>query len=188
MKRIYLAGPEVFLDEGEALGEAKKALCQRYGFSGLFPTDKVVQQADSARELAMMISQGNEALIQQADIIVANLTPFRGPSADAGTIYELGMGRGANKLIAGYSNVVTPYLERVWAMYGEGELAQQQPGQIRDKNHHKIEEFGLMDNLMLEGGIAAAGGIFICRAVPESAQLTDLSAFEQVLAHLAERN
>ena len=28
--------------------------------------------------------------MKEADAIIANLTPFRGPSADTGTVYELG--------------------------------------------------------------------------------------------------
>ena len=43
--------------------------------------------------------------MDQADVIIANLTPFRGPSADAGTVYELGymLGKG-DRLCLGYSN------------------------------------------------------------------------------------
>ena len=39
-----------------------------------------------------------------ADAIIANLTPFRGPSADAGTVYELGYMAGRGKLCLGYCN------------------------------------------------------------------------------------
>ena len=36
-----------------------------------------------------------------ADAIIANLTPFRGPSADAGTVYELGYMAGRGKFCLG---------------------------------------------------------------------------------------
>ena len=40
MKRVYLAGPDVFLPTATALAAAKKKLCATYGFEGLVPTDK----------------------------------------------------------------------------------------------------------------------------------------------------
>ena len=48
-----------------------------------------------------------------ADAIIANLTPFRGPSADAGTVYELGYMAGRGKLCLAYSNDPAVYAERV---------------------------------------------------------------------------
>ena len=36
----------------------------------------------------------------QADAIIANLTPFRGPGADAGTVYELGYMAGAQEILS----------------------------------------------------------------------------------------
>lgn len=38
-KRIYLAGPEVFLLNAKEIGKRKKALCRKYGFEGVFPLD-----------------------------------------------------------------------------------------------------------------------------------------------------
>ena len=37
--KIYLAGPDVFLPEAEAMAAAKKQLCAAHGFEGVFPTD-----------------------------------------------------------------------------------------------------------------------------------------------------
>ena len=37
-------------------------------------------------------------MMDAADAIIANLTPFRGPGADAGTVYELGYMAGRGKL------------------------------------------------------------------------------------------
>ena len=192
-KRIYLAGPEVFLANAVELGEAKKALCQQYGFIGLFPLDaelpqQLNDQSDTdlqARELGLAISQGNEALIRQADLLVANLTPFRSPSADVGTAYELGLARGLGKPIYGYSHDLRPYQDRVWNMSPAQTAAHQQVGQWRDGQGYKIEEFQLHDNLMLEGGIHQAGGLFISRAAVSDQLLEDLSAFEQVLQQLS---
>ncbi|TDP01257.1 nucleoside 2-deoxyribosyltransferase [Marinomonas balearica] len=187
MQKIYLAGPEVFLPNAEEIGETKKALCEKYGFTGIFPLDKTIAPQATPLDTALAISKGNELLVEKCDIVVANLTPFRGTSADAGTIYELGLGRGLRKKLAAYSNTTTPFLDRVWHQYGEGDLANAPKGEIRDKLDHKIEEFGLMDNLMLEGGIHIANGLFLTGDVDPSALYTDLTVFETLLSQLQKR-
>jgi len=48
--------------------------------------------------------KANEAMMIQADAVIANLTPFRGPGADAGTVYELGFMAGGGKLCLAYCN------------------------------------------------------------------------------------
>ena len=83
---IYLAGPDVFLANALEVGERKRELCRRFGFEGLFPLD----QDESVGADAAKIFQANCALMRRADIGLFNLTPFRGPSADCGTVFELG--------------------------------------------------------------------------------------------------
>ncbi len=187
MKTIYLAGPEVFLPDAGEIGQRKKQLCRQYGFCGLFPIDSEIQMADDHENLGYAISRGNEALIARADIIIANLTPFRGVSADAGTVYELGLARGLGKFPAGYSNVQQDYLQRVWQAFGDGPLSAQPAGEIRDRQGLKIEEFGLQDNLMIEGGIRAGGGLFTTHDARPEEIFTDLTAFERLLQQLQSR-
>ena len=52
------------------------------------------------------------AIVEECDIVIANLTPFRGPSADAGTLVELGWFLGRGKPVFGYSNTALPFAER----------------------------------------------------------------------------
>ena len=182
--RIYLAGPDVFLQNAEHIGEQKKALCVRYGFEGLFPLDSELSAeaaSGKASELGFAISAANEQLIAQCDVLIANLTPFRGPSADVGTVYELGLARGLGKPIYGYSNTPTPYLDRLrgqFGMFGK-------TGDIRDRDGYKIEEFDLHDNLMIEGGIRLSGGTFL--SIDKNGDLADLEGFEQILSQLRQR-
>src|SRR6185312_2349967 len=89
----------------------KAAICTRHGVSGLYPLDNSVDL--TAADASLAIFKGNEAMMDSADAIIANLTPFRGPSADAGTVYELGYMAGRGKLCFAYSNDPTPYAERV---------------------------------------------------------------------------
>ena len=38
-RRLYLAGPDVFAPDPRELGGRRRALCEKYGFEGLFPLD-----------------------------------------------------------------------------------------------------------------------------------------------------
>ncbi|MBP0492372.1 nucleoside 2-deoxyribosyltransferase [Roseomonas indoligenes] len=184
--RIYLAGPEVFLPDAGALAEAKRALCARHGATGIFPTDPVhCPAADAASEDWLAIYLRNEAHIRGAEALIANLTPFRGPSADAGTVYELGFMRALGRPIAGYSNAAMPFEERSRAFLGPA--ARRRPdGAWEDAEGLHLESFGLRDNLMIDGGIRAAGGPFVTRDVPEEVRWRDLAAFEEALHLLLE--
>jgi nucleoside 2-deoxyribosyltransferase len=182
MKRIYLAGPDVFFSNASELGERKKRLCQQYGFIGLFPLDGEIEAHTCARDTGLAISLANEALIRECDWVIANLTPFRGASADVGTVYELGLARGLGKCIHGYSNDPTLYTQRVFDHAGTGTMSEQTAGNLRDKNGFKIEEFDLHDNLMIDGGIHAAGGYFL--TADASTLSDDLALFERLLRTL----
>src|SRR6056297_3837533 len=88
---VYLAGPDVFLPDAREIGEAKRQICENLGLVGLFPLDNEIDIAGlPAVEQARRISLANEALMHHADAAIANLTPFRGASMDAGTAYEIG--------------------------------------------------------------------------------------------------
>jgi len=91
MLKVYLAGPEVFLPGGRELIERKRALSTRYGFTPS-PLHADLTPTASASPLArgIEISRLNEERMREADVCIANLTPFRGVSADPGTVYELG--------------------------------------------------------------------------------------------------
>src|ERR1700755_2867620 len=107
--KIYLAGPDVFLPDAVELGRRKVEICARHGLTGLHPLDSAIDP--SARDASLRIFAGNEAMMIEADAIIANLTPFRGPGADAGTVYELGFMAGRGKLCLGYSNEPTSYAD-----------------------------------------------------------------------------
>jgi len=185
--RIYLAGPDVFLPDAATIAEAKKSICARHGAVGVFPTDPIEDAAaDAAAERYLEIYLRNEAHIRASDALIANLTPFRGPSADAGTVYELGLMRGLGRPIAGYANTDRLFADRTRDFLGTA--ARQQPeGVWMDGEGLHLEDFGRHDNLMIDGGIAAAGGVLVTRAVPENRRWQDLAAFEACVVALTGR-
>src|SRR5262245_64983345 len=109
--KIYLAGPDVFLPDAFAIGQRKQDICRLHGVSGLYPLDNAVDL--SAGDASLQIFRGLEAMMEASDAIIANLTPFRGPGADPGTVYEFGYMAGRGKLCLAYCNDPAPYAERV---------------------------------------------------------------------------
>lgn len=127
MKTIYLAGFDVFYPDAIQRGKDMKAACAERGLCGLYPCDN---EADNAHD----IFEGNLSLIRRADMIVANLNPFRGKEMDCGTAFEIGYAHAHGKEIWGYMDDVTPMIEQL------GET---------DENGFSVENFGSPVNLMI---------------------------------------
>ncbi len=180
MPRVYLAGPDVFLPEPVARGDALKAICARHGLAGVYPLDPVDDDpAWASWPVARRISAKNVAHMLGCDAIVANLTPFRGPSADAGTIFELGF-MAARGPVFGWTNVAEDFSARTLAFLGPA--ARPDPGRGWVDGHGMaVEAFGCADNLMIDGALTA----LFRRAIPEASRWDDLGAFEEAVAAAA---
>lgn len=172
--KLYLAGPDVFFKEAVAHYSAKRNLCQSFGFIALTPLDSDPQnwQHLPVAEQAESIYQANIRLMQQADAIVANLTPWQGVSADVGTVFELGFMRALGKPCFAYSNDSRDLSTRMATLPNAG---------------MNLEAFGLTDNLMLDISIKQSGGVFVRGAMlPDMADYyTDLSAFKKTIEAVA---
>jgi nucleoside 2-deoxyribosyltransferase len=183
-KRVYLAGPEVFLANAKKIGEKKKALCRKYGFKGVFPIDvEVDSEGKSPREMGLCISGVNEELICSCEIVVANITPFRGPSADVGTIYEMGFAHGLGKKVYAYTNMAEPFTQRTIKALNN-QVSRSADGKLRDTWGMFIEEVELTDNLMIDGCIHANSQVLVVEEAPEGELFTHLGGFERLLQHI----
>ncbi len=184
--RVYLAGPEVFLADWAAAAAAKKAVCAAHGLTGVFPTDQDPATADATLPGYLRIYRANEAHLRACDALIANLTPFRGPSADAGTAYELGFMRALGRPVLAYSNVLRDFAARSMAFLGPA-LRRRPDGDWEDGEGLAIEDFGLADNLMLDGGVIEAGFAVEREDVPAASRWHDLTAFTRCVRSLAGR-
>ncbi|MBU6449826.1 MAG: nucleoside 2-deoxyribosyltransferase [Rhodospirillales bacterium] len=139
--KIYLAGPDVFLPDAAAFAAAKRTLCAEFGLCGITPFNPALDMSLPAHQLWRKIYADDVAMMRESDAVIANLTPFRGASADAGTLVELGWFLGQDKPVFAYSNCAVPFAERCRIQAGEPmpELT--------------VEDFGLADNLMIEGSL-----------------------------------
>ncbi|WP_166253552.1 nucleoside 2-deoxyribosyltransferase [Marinobacter salicampi] len=148
-KRIYLAGPEVFFpaQNHQAIVSEKKRILSEHGFEGVDPldTDLVFAENELKPDRGFRIYRANRDLMDSCDAIIANLTPFRGISADPGTVFEVGYMIGRGKPAFGFTMDSRPYRERAGSSH-------------QDKLGHTIEDFELCDNLMIECGMVESGG------------------------------
>jgi nucleoside 2-deoxyribosyltransferase len=86
--KVDLAGPDVFLPDAIEIGRRKcgifseiySEICVFDDINGLYPLDSVIglKAADASLNI---IFKGNEAMMDAADAIIANLTLFRGSGA-----------------------------------------------------------------------------------------------------------
>jgi nucleoside 2-deoxyribosyltransferase len=185
-KRVYLAGPDVFLASSHEIGARKRAICAQHGLVGVFPGDEEdgCDPATPLFEQGLLISRAMERAMRDCDAMVVNLTPFRGPSADVGSAYEMGFMRALGKPIFGYSNDGRSFADRVAAFCG-GTLRVRATGQFEDLDGMAVEPFALHDNLMLVGGVIGSGGSIVVEAVPDVERFSCLTAFERCVARAA---
>ncbi len=148
--KLYLAGPDLFRPDSREWAERAIALCRREGHEALLPLDGTQTNAGG-------IYRNNLRLIDEADVVLANLNPFRGTEPDSGTCVEIGFALALGKPVIGYSDALTPMRDRLSAT-GPGA-----DGHYRDSAGWTVENFGLPLNLMLavpvqleQGGLEAA--------------------------------
>jgi nucleoside 2-deoxyribosyltransferase len=185
--KVYLAGPDVFLRDAPEVGRRKKDICTQYGLVGLFPLDTPIGTspvADQGTPASLHIYRDCVAMMEAADAVIANLTPFRGASADAGTVYELGFMAARGKICAGYSNQPGTYMERV-----DHEPLLRDGRRIHvDRDGNDVEDFGLADNLMIVHGLDACGHSILTPEIAPTDRWRDLALFEECARWIAGRS
>lgn len=132
IKKVYLAGPDVFFRDNT--GQVKKDLCTQFGLSPLFPLDNEITREDPAPE----IFKANLRMMDHCDAVLANVTPFRGPSCDPGTAFEIGYALRSGIPVFCYSSDSRELIQRIEEDF---------PQCLKDGM--SIEDFGNLDNLMI---------------------------------------
>lgn len=184
--RVYLAGPEVFLANARAQLDRKIALTRAAGLEPVSPGDLAIPPQPTPHEFGLAISAIDEQLMDSAEAIIANLTPFRGIAADPGTVYELGYMCGRGKIAYAYTNVADDHYARTRAWY-DGVVERGADNRQRGPDGLSLEDFNMVENLMLDGGVERRGGVVVRHAAADAERYTDTTAFEECLRLLANR-
>lgn len=149
--RAYLAGPEVFLprDVSARVAAAKVAICDRYNIEGINPMDLALDLSGMSKSAAARrIANKDFGIMYATHMAIICLTPFRGPSADVGTVLEMGFMRGQGRPVFAYSNDRREFAVRTRMACRVGTDAH------ADLNGMAIEPWDCVDNLMLDGACA----------------------------------
>ena len=142
MQKIYIAGPDVFERDSIEIGKRCTKLCEGYGFRGQYPLDNVIDFNQTKRKIAHDIFAANEKLIDESDIVIANLNSFRGKEADSGTVWECGYAYAKGKKVYGYMDSKRSYIEQFTSKTED-------EGMFWDEENRFIEDFDYPVNLMI---------------------------------------
>lgn len=138
LKRVYLAGFDVFRRDAIEQGERLKQLCARHGLQGLYPIDNKLPDGLTSYQAAHYIYENNVQLIRESDAVLANLNTFRGHEPDSGTVFEVGFATALRIPVWAYFDPHIPLREQI-----------QHDEKGYDSQGHQVEDFGLPRNLML---------------------------------------
>jgi len=188
--KVYLAGPEVFLRKPAEIAAAKVSICAVHGLDGRFPLAAPPEPPGKPpQERGYAIFRANEKLIDECDAMIANISPFRGPGMDVGTAYEIGLMRGKGRPVFGYSNSHLSLFDRTLKHDRKGFRRRKDADDtmaFEDHDHLGVEEFGFVENLMIDCAILESGVQVIARKTKRRDRYTDLAAFEECVALAAQ--
>ena len=162
---VYLAGPDVFTPDPIKIGAEKKRLVNEAGHIGHFPMDPEFDSFGNNKETAYKIGVANEGLMKMSQVILANMTPFRGSSMDVGTAFEVGYmsykyDSDPYILIIGYyeGECNLNYAKRLTDITYQGNVILEENGVLRGEDGMSLENFDLSENLMIPAAIHKTGG------------------------------
>lgn len=113
MRKIYIAGPDVFRTNWPDFAEKVVNACSSWGFEALLPipANKSLDRPDvngitvpGKRNDARTVFDSCMDMIRSCDAMVANITPFRGDEPDSGTVFEIATAYALGKPIVAYTH------------------------------------------------------------------------------------
>ncbi|MEM9222054.1 MAG: nucleoside 2-deoxyribosyltransferase [Pseudomonadota bacterium] len=179
-RRVYIAGPDIFMPDRLGILARKKAVCAQNGLEGITPFDNEVPfDPNALRETAQKIYHGDRDIMLACDWCIANASPFRGVSIDCGTAFEIGYMCALGRTVFAYSVDPRPYAARVQAAQGD-ELVR-----AHTEGGWMMEDFELLENLMIPFGVEDSGGEFFAPGdAGESEDALFLRCVEGITARL----
>ena len=159
---IYLAGPDVFRaqEKVKEVSKALKEITKKYKQKSHFPLDNALAPDDgdyTSQAFSYKIFSANIELMDKADVIIANIQPYRGPNMDDGTAFEIGYGYSKNKLIYGYSSTADMRYPEIVELFMKSLKPEAETSHRNE--FPQIEDLGKNTvNLMIQESIYETGG------------------------------
>lgn len=144
--KVYLAGPGVFRPNADEIGARLKAMCAEAGLKGLWPGETAFPVDGDPFVVARKLFDANVKMMRDADAIIADISPFRGPHMDCGTAWELGFANALGMDVFAYT-AAGNLASRIWTRKTDTGW--------RDAADDLVEDFCLVENLMI--GCSVAG-------------------------------
>ena len=171
MKSVYLAGPTVFLPDGDRIFGIMKSVLREHGLRGVAPVDNQSSLSGvlPGKELNHAIYKADVEIMNSVDGAIFDISPFRrGTEMDTGTAFEIGYCRCRGIPMTGwttqhlfYPELVSEYVKE---RFGQGlrEDMGNQPGAksggSRDPDGILVHSSGLYQNLMVQMAVETSGG------------------------------
>lgn len=152
-KKVYIAGPDVFRLDWPDFAKRVSIACEDMGVTPLFPIPPDASldhdgvpgiSIPGSRHDAEKVYRQCLAQIDEADAVVANITPFRGLEPDSGTVFEIAMAAAQGKIIVAYSRDKKKWIDRLAENFRRTSC-----GSWLCQHGWLIERFGLPCNVMV---------------------------------------
>jgi nucleoside 2-deoxyribosyltransferase len=158
MRKVYIAGPDIFRVEWPDMARVIMTACEAWGFEALLPipADQSLDRPDVSGitvpgkpKDARPVFESCMDMIRSCDAMVANITPFRGDEPDSGTVFEMAMAYAQGKPVVAYTLDVRLTNER----HANGSITAN--GALMCQSGFLVEQFGLPCNVMVAQACSA---------------------------------
>ena len=168
--KVYWVGPYVFAKSSEMMIKKMQAVAKDHNFR-LLPAGII----DSSTEDMNALYRENLVQMKSADFMIADISQFRGVSAENGTAFSMGFMYGLGKPVFAYSGDRLLFYDRIVAdlVLHDRKVVETVDGRIRDDHGDSLEVFDMADNLMLHGAVEishriAGSGVLSTRNLPKN--------------------
>lgn len=163
---IYLAGPQVFIENPERIFTEMKEICATHDFNGVAPIDNQLDLTgiEPGKKLGMKIVCADIDLMNDVDGGIFCVDSWRGVEMDTGTAIECGYMHGLGKPMVGWATDTRSFPEKTIEHYGGAKTLDNfnavgaTSGSDRAPDGSLIHSDGFIVHGMAEGFIELSGG------------------------------
>lgn len=147
---VYFETPRVHFGDWPLVKARIEALCREYGLDPRLPTDDAFYGKSGGREISHRIARRNMSALDDAEALIVDLNPFRGPSIATRAAWAIGNASARGLPVHGYLHCPESYFERYRRHVNDARsfaraLAARQSGEIIGPDNGIVDTFGVFD-------------------------------------------